>query len=101
MADITMLAGPLGGLLAGSWGTGAVMGYSFAAKTIGRQVRSLRADMDKSEAKCREDIRDLTARLRTVEDRAYNGLERQLGQVRESTVHLIDGGVIRPVGDVA
>lgn len=99
MADVSQFLGPLGGLLAGTWGAGAVMGYGFAHRTIGKRVSELKKDMDKAEAKCREDIRDITNRLREIEDRSFWGVQRQKVQQHESAVHLIDRGVITPVGD--
>lgn len=96
MADLSQFMGPLGGLLAGTWGAGAVMGYGFAHKTIGKRVSELRADMDKAEAKCREDIRDITNRLREIEDRSFWGIQRQNAQQHASTVHLIRDGTITP-----
>lgn len=95
---MSLLAGPLGGLLAGTWGAGAVMGYSFAHRTIGKRVTELKQDVDKGEAKCREDIRDLTNRLRELEDRQFYGSQRQLAQTHDSTIHLLDRGEITPVG---
>lgn len=99
MIDVT---GAFGGLFAAAWGAGAVSGYAFAARTIGRQVAQLRIDMAADKADCNLRITDLTNRLRTVEDRGYNGMSRQAEQVRDSTTHLIDRGVIRPpLGDSA
>jgi hypothetical protein len=92
--DVSQLAGPLGGGLAVAWGAGAAMGYGFAGKTIGKRVRELRDEMEKRGAKCdakmaemnvdyMKSIGDLTSRLREIEDRAFYGMQRQAGQVRD------------------
>ena len=98
MVDLSQFAGPIGGILAVTWGSGAVMGYTFAHKTIGKRVSELRDDMKSNEAHCREQIADLTLRLREIEDRGYHGMERQAAQVRvSSTAVLLDRGeIIQP-----
>jgi hypothetical protein len=88
--DFGQLTGPLGGILALSWGSGAVMGYAFASRTIGKRVDELKGD-----------IRDLTMRLREVEDRTYNGMERQLAQTRQSTAVILDRGGISNIAPTA
>jgi Tfp pilus assembly protein PilO len=79
------------------------MGYGFAQRTLNKrvtdaeqQVETLRADMKERDEKCDERIEDITSRLREIEDRYMNGMERQLAQARESGLQLIDRGVIRP-----
>ena len=94
VVDIAQFAGPIGGILSLTWGAGAMMGYVFAEKTIGKRVADLRADMVADRAKCAEDIHDLTTRLREIEDRAYHGMERQAGQVRQSAAYILDRGQI-------
>jgi hypothetical protein len=94
VVDVALFAGPIGGILAATWGGGAVMGYAFAHKTIGKRVRELRNEMQANEAGCRENIRDLTVRLREIEDRAFYGMERQAAQIRQSSPFIIDHGKI-------
>lgn len=93
MIDLT---GPIGGILAGAYGAGAIMGYGFAAKTIGKQLKQVREDMREDKDDCDRRIHDLTERLRTVEDRSFNSLDRQASQIRESAIHVIRGGKIDP-----
>lgn len=93
MVDFT---GPIGGILAAAYGAGAVSGWTFAHKIVGKQIRMLRDDMAEDKADCDKRIADLTNRLRVVEDRGYQGLERQLGQVHNSALHIIRNGRIDP-----
>jgi hypothetical protein len=98
MIDIT---GPLGGIIAAAYGAGCIFGYGFASKTFGKQMKQLRGDMKDDKDDCDRRIHDLTERLRTVEDRSFNSLERQAAQVRESAVHVIRGGkIIPPIEDI-
>jgi len=90
--------GPLGGALAAMWGAGAMMGYAFAHKTIGKRISELREDMAADKADCDRRIDDLTHRLREIEDRAYHGMERQASQARQSAAFLIDRGEVKPLG---
>lgn len=93
--------------MAGMWGAGAMMGYGFAHRTLSKEISGLRAKMDLNEEKCRHEIDTLRAehkteigglvgRLREIENLYFYGVQRQLGQVRESTAHLIDRGRIVP-----
>jgi predicted phosphoribosyltransferase len=93
VSELGPFLGPLGGLLAMTWGAGAMMGYGFAHKTIGKRVGELRDDMRRSEQRCDTAIKDLVDRVREVEDRYTHGMERQLGQARQSTVAIIERGV--------
>lgn len=101
MADVGQFLGPLGGLLAGTWGAGAVMGYGFAHKTLGKRISELREEMREDKAECDRKVADLTNRLREIEDRSFWGVQRQRIQQSESALHLINEGVIKPVGDEA
>ena len=112
MFDVAQLTGPMGGLLAVAWAAGAGMGYAFNGKTVGKRVRELREEMEERDLKCDQkmaemkaeylrSIHDLTTRLREIEDRAFYGMQRQAEQVRDSTAHLIDRGVITPPIDTA
>lgn len=78
------IAGPLGGILAAAWGGGAVMGYGFSAKVISKreaelkeQIAELKFEMRDDKADCDRKIDDLTRRLREIEDRYMNHIERQ------------------------
>lgn len=95
MIDLT---GPLGGIIAAAYGAGAVMGFGFAHKTVGKRVAELKEDMRLDKLDCDTRITDLTRRMREVEDRYLNGMERQLVQSRESTVRVLrDGDIIPPL----
>lgn len=95
MADLSQFAGPLGGLLAITWGGGAMMGYAFANRTNAKRITDLRADMERADVHCREQIVDLTNRLREIEDRSYHGMERQASQQRQSAAFLVERGEIK------
>ncbi len=90
------LSGPIGGILAGAYGAGAVMGWGFAHKTIGKRVSELKDEMRDDKADCDRRIVDLSNRLREVEDRYMSGLERQTAQIRDSAIHVIRSGRIDP-----
>lgn len=94
MVDFSQYLGPIGGVLCVTWGAGAMMGYAFAERTLGKRVSDLRADMLADRAKCAAEVADLTHRLREVEDRAFNGMERQLAQSRQSAAYLLKDGQI-------
>lgn len=96
MADLSQFMGPLGGLLAGTWGAGAVMGYGFAHKTLSKRISELKDDLRADKADCDRKIADLTTRLREIEDRSFWGVQRQNAQQHASTVHLIRDGTITP-----
>jgi hypothetical protein len=95
VVDPTAFLGPLGGILAATWGAGAMMGYGFAHKTIGKRVSELRDEMREDKADCARSIADLTSRLREIEDRSFYGLTRQFDQVRASGAQVI-GDLSRP-----
>jgi hypothetical protein len=63
-----------------------------AAKDEGewaKRVESLERKLDAAEQQ-----------IRMLQERLYGGMERQAGQIRDSTVHLLDRGVIRDVGHI-
>ena len=96
MADLSQFAGPIGGVLAITWGAGAVMAYAFAERTIGKRVAELRADMLADRTKCASEIAALTTRLREIEDRSFHAMERQSAQKSQSAAYMIDRGKITP-----
>ncbi len=99
VADLSQFLGPLGGLLAGTWGGGAVMGYTFAHRTLSKRISEMKDEMREDKADCDRRINDITTRLREVENRSFWGVRHQSDQQRESAIHLIDKGIITPVGD--
>lgn len=98
--DFSQLVGPLGGIVAGAFGAGTVSGYGFASRTLGKRIEELKGDLaavksDQAEERRlhREDLGKLADRLREIEDRTYNGMERQLAQARQSTAVIVERGV--------
>lgn len=101
MFDFTTLAGPLGGLLAIAYGAGAASGYAFCLRTM---YKILKAQAEKDETECKERIAKAEAETERVIDRCetlqrecdglkerlIGGTQRQLTQVRESGLTLVD-----------
>lgn len=83
--------GPLGGLLCVVFAMGCVAGWGFAMKLMKTRMDELKADIERERESCDRRISGLEQRVREVEDRYTHGMERQLGQVRQSTVHLLKG----------
>ena len=78
-------------------------GWTFAHKTLTKHISGLKDDISllRIEAKhdkddCDKQLALLQNRIKEVEDRGYQGLERQLGQVHNSALHLIRNGRIEP-----
>lgn len=90
----TMLLGPLGGIVAGAFAAGAASGWGFCVATIlritNKQITRLEGDLSKEREDCQREIAELKARVKEVEDRYTNGMERQLSQVRQSSVEVIE-----------
>lgn len=95
-----MLLGPLGGIVALAYAAGAASGWGFCVLTVlritNRQITRLEGELAQQKAEtaaekadCARRINSLELRVREVEDRYANGMERQLGQVRQSTSRVI------------
>lgn len=97
---VSDLLGPTGGVVALAYAAGAASGWGFCVATVlritNRQIRRLEDEV-RDEKRARQDEKDdcdrkieaLAARVREVEDRYTHGMERQLSQVRQSSVALI------------
>jgi len=84
LPDIVQLAlGPAGGLIGIAFGMGAAAGWGFAAKTVLKMAERERLE-------CHRQLEAAQARVKEVEDAYRHGMERQLGQVRQSSVTLIE-----------
>ena len=91
--DTAAFLGAHGGQLALAFGSGCVAGYGFCMRTI---YKLLETKSEKEHQEClnrivklEEEKQDLTTRLGIIEDRLFSGQERQLAQIRQSTVHLL------------
>lgn len=91
MPDITnQFIGPIGGLLCIAFAMGGAAGWGFAVKLLSARITDLKADILRERMECHTALADHANRIRELEDRAYHGQERQLAQVRQSTVTVID-----------
>lgn len=92
-----MLLGPLGGIVAAAFAAGAASGWGFCVATIlritNKQIARLEKELADEKAECARAIHELRARVKEVEDRYTNGMERQLSQVRQSSVEIIERDV--------
>ena len=97
-------------MLALAFGGGAAAGWGFCQKTVlalsgkatdkliafmeverERERSELSEERERERRECTERIDALEARLKEVENRYMNGMERQLAQIRQSTVAVIAG----------
>lgn len=101
--EVAALAGPYGGLLAGAFAVGATAGWGFCVKTIfklaQKRLEEMRDELKLERERCdqqldemRNENRDLVRRVREIEDRNFTSQERQLGQVRVSSLRVIRDG---------
>lgn len=93
--DPTAMLGEHGGQLAIAFGAGCVAGYGFCMRTIYKLLQSHR---DKEHDICMDRIQSLerekealSYRITQMEDRMFHGQERQLAQIRESSLRIIKG----------
>lgn len=88
-----MLLGPLGGIVALAYAAGAASGWGFCVLTVlritNKQIERLETELRDEKKQCADQIAALTLRVKEVEDRYTNGMERQLSQVRQSSVEII------------
>lgn len=88
-----MLLGPLGGIVALAYAAGAASGWGFNMLTVlritNKQIARLEGELASEKAECSRRIAALELRVKEVEDRYTHGMERQLGQVRQSTARVI------------
>lgn len=81
--------GPIGGLLCVAFAMGCVAGWSFAMKLMKERLEEMKSDMNRERDDCNRRITLLETRVKDVEDLYMHGMERQLGQVRQSTVSIL------------
>ena len=89
--EFDQFLGPLGGLLSVAFAMGCIAGWGFAMKLMKSRIDDLKADMAREREECREDISELKAQIKTLNDFMLHGMERQLAQVRQSSVAIIRG----------
>lgn len=89
----SLLLGPLGGIVALAYAAGAASGWGFCVLTVlritNRQIARLETALAEEKAECARKISALENRVKEVEDRYTHGMERQLGQVRESSNRML------------
>jgi hypothetical protein len=85
-----MLLGPLGGIVALAYAAGAASGWGFCVLTVlritNRQITRLEGELASEKADCARRLAALETRVKEVEDRYTHGMERQLGQIRDSSL---------------
>ena len=95
------LLGPSGGQLAIAFGAGCAAGYAFCIRTVykllGNHSDSRHNDCMKRIEELASENKKLNDRIVTLEERLYMGSNRQLAQVHESSVKLLDEGQVRDV----
>lgn len=103
--DFGSLAGPLGGILAIAYGAGAASGYAFCLRTM---YKILKAQSEKDESECKDRIAKAESEVGRIQDkcealqrecdslkeRLIGGTERQLAQVRDSGLKMVEKGKI-------
>lgn len=89
MLEFNQFIGPLGGLLSVAFGMGCVAGWGFAMKLMNGRIRDLKADVLRERDECHRRVGDLETQVRALNDFMLHGMERQLAQVRESSVRII------------
>lgn len=89
MLEPSQFIGPLGGVLCVAFAMGCVAGWGFAMKLMKGRIDDLKADMVRERDECRDEISELKVQVKTLNDFMLHGMERQLAQVRESSVQLI------------
>lgn len=82
MPDVT---GPFGGIIGGAYALGCVSGWGFAMWQMNARI-----------AEHKTEIADLKTQVATLNAFMMRGMQRQLDQVHDSTVRMIDRGVIVP-----
>jgi hypothetical protein len=90
------LTGPFGGALGAVYALGCVSGWGFAMRQMTARIADLRADCERHNAEKAAEIAGLKADIAKLNDFMMRGMERQLGQIKDSTVRMIDRGRIDP-----
>lgn len=94
--DPSQLIGPVGGLLALAYAAGWVTAEKRTEKRMKAAIAQLKHDCERRDAEKSGQIAALTTQVNTLNDFMRRGMERQMGQMHDSTVRMIDGGQIRP-----
>jgi hypothetical protein len=79
--DGSQWVGPLGGVLCVTFAAGCVAGWTFAMKLMTARIATMKAQ-----------IVSLEAQVTKLNDFMFRGMERQLSQVRESSLRVIVDG---------
>lgn len=91
--NVSFLLGPFGGIVALAYAAGCASGWAFSSRTVLKIVIKEREE-------CERRIAALENRVRELEERYFGGMERQLMQVRDSSVRIIDRGRVRDADDI-
>lgn len=78
---LTQLSGPLGGVLASTWGVGAVAGYLFAQFTIGKRVNELEKASRDERDECNRQLERQSDRITELE---HIVLDERFGEIRKA-----------------
>lgn len=89
MLELNQFIGPLGGLLSVAFGMGCIAGWGFAMKLMNGRIRDLKTDVEREREDCHRRVEDLETQVRKLNDFMLHGMERQLAQVRESSLRII------------
>lgn len=91
---VVSLLGPLGGQLAIAFGAGCAAGYAFCVRTLYKvqalHLKDRLADNALLVTEMKEENVDLKLRATVLEDRLYTGTQRQMEQIRESGLRIIE-----------
>lgn len=79
--DTAQWLGPLGGLLCITFGSGCVAGWTFAMRLMNQRIASMKAE-----------ITELKTQVNNLNAFMMRGMERQLGQVRASSLRVFVEG---------
>lgn len=96
------LMGPVGGLVGLAFAAGATAGWNFAVRTVlkltTKRFDDLKETTTAEQQKCEVRVAALEQEMKALRDQYTDGLERQLQQVRESTIRMMSEGQIKNVG---
>lgn len=93
---IVDVSGPIGGAIATAYALGCASGWGFNMRLMVRRVAELRRDCEKHDAEQKAHIARLEGEVDKLNGFMMRGMERQLDQMHDSTVRMIDRGRITP-----
>lgn len=94
--DLSVLAGPFGGAIAGAMFIAAGATWQFAKRTVfavmEERIAELKEDMKREREECNRRLDEMGARVRHWEDLATGGMLRELKQLHDSGYRIIEAG---------